>query len=859
MKIAKKISLSFLATAIVIVSVVGPILYIIFSDSLKQAIFDHLSTTIQSRRHHIETLLKEYAHTAKMLALSSSFKNVFNENLDYDARIKNASDKIQTVLNTHIDFFEILIFDENGKIMVSNQPLMETIKKERLNKFTLEEKDVYYEDMHILDPSRVIGICIAVPIYFENERKGFICFQVKAEEIYDILTDKTGLGETGEIYLVNREGYMISPSRFLEDTFLKLKVDTESTRKYFEDVRIYKDTSHPHIPFLAKGYRDVLVLGEHDHLNSMQWGVFAEIDETEALMPLKIMRNVIAGTVLIVPLIAWILGILVARVIANPIWRLHECTEMIGKGNLDYKCEVTTKDEVGQLSTAFNKMTHNLQQTTTSITNLNKEIDERKRTARKLAESRAQLKGLLDGSPDLIAQIDTNMKVVWANKAALDLYPDVMGRFCYKAYGDGSDGPCKGCPCIRAMKTGKIETDIVYKPHLPGIEGETYWEDIGVPIKDERGDVVGVIDIARNITERRIAQQELEFAHKRIEYILGATKTGLDVIDADYNVIYVDSEWRKIYGDPKGKKCYEYFMGRNVPCEVCGIKKALETKQIVVTEEKLPREGNRLVQVTTIPFQDEKGEWLVAEINMDITERQRAEQEVKRAVEIKSEFISIVSHELRTPLTAIREGINILSDETTGPLSDMQKNFIKLTQRNVERLSRLINDVLNFQKLEADKVVFKMIKNDINEVVQEAKKIMEPIAQNKEINIAVSAAMYLPRFKFDRDKIMQVVTNMLDNAIKHMGKGDVIITTSMEEEQSVRVSVKDTGKGIRKKDIPKLFHTFEQIEKGKNRKTGGTGLGLAICKDIVEKHGGRIWVESKLNKGAEFIFVLPIR
>jgi len=137
------------------------------------------------------------------------------------------------------------------------------------------------------------------------------------------------------------------------------------------------------------------------------------------------------------------------------------------------------------------------------------------------------------------------------------------------------------------------------------------------------------VDLQDEIKERKKAQAEIEALKKQMEFILGATKTGLDIIDSDYNMVYIDPVWQKVYGDPKGKKCYQYFMGSNKVCPGCGITRALETKKPVVTEEILVREGNRPIQVTTIPFQDEKGNWLVAEVNVDITERKKVEEKIK--------------------------------------------------------------------------------------------------------------------------------------------------------------------------------------------------------------------------------------
>ena len=140
--------------------------------------------------------------------------------------------------------------------------------------------------------------------------------------------------------------------------------------------------------------------------------------------------------------------------------------------------------------------------------------------------------------------------------------------------------------------------------------------------------------IFADITERKQAEKEVQSLKTQIEFILGATKTGLDVIDGKFNIHYIDPEWKKVYGDYAGHKCYQYFMDRNTPCPDCGVVKALQTKSIIVTEEVLLKENSRPTQVTTIPFQDDAGEWLVAEVNVDIAERKRAEEELRAALQI---------------------------------------------------------------------------------------------------------------------------------------------------------------------------------------------------------------------------------
>jgi PAS domain S-box-containing protein len=241
----------------------------------------------------------------------------------------------------------------------------------------------------------------------------------------------------------------------------------------------------------------------------------------------------------------------------------------------------------------------------------------------------------------------------------------------------------------------------------------------------------------------------------------------------------------------------------------------------------------------------------------DITLMKLSAKEIEEAKKTKSKFTSMVSHELRTPLTVIKEIISIVLRGAAGKINDEQKDFLETARRNIERLSRLVNNVLDFQKLGSGKMPLYFKKNDINETITEIYKSMYLLAEEKDLRFDLELDDTIPLISFDHDKIIQVLTNIVNNSIKFTDNGGIKISSSKTNDE-VTVSIEDTGIGIPSDEIRKLFRPFEQLGDPETRRSGGTGLGLVISKEIISKHGGRIWAESTYGKGTTFLFTLPI-
>lgn len=230
--------------------------------------------------------------------------------------------------------------------------------------------------------------------------------------------------------------------------------------------------------------------------------------------------------------------------------------------------------------------------------------------------------------------------------------------------------------------------------------------------------------------------------------------------------------------------------------------------------------------------------------------------ELKEVENVKDEFVSTVSHELRTPLTIMREGISQVLDGLYGAVTENQKKFLSMAVDNMDRLERIIGDLLDISKIESDHAEFK---RDMVDLVSLAKSVISAVqirADNKGLELKECYTSQHMEVYANKDRITQVFLNLVSNALKFTDQGHIEMAVE-DKEDYVECSVTDTGKGIRQEDLPRVFGKFQQFGRIPGPGDRGTGLGLAICKGIVELHGGRIWVETQENKGSRFAFAVP--
>jgi PAS domain S-box-containing protein len=261
--------------------------------------------------------------------------------------------------------------------------------------------------------------------------------------------------------------------------------------------------------------------------------------------------------------------------------------------------------------------------------------------------------------------------------------------------------------------------------------------------------------------------------------------------------------------------------------------------------------GNRVINAHMAPVRTPRDEFLgVVTIFRDITK----EVEADRA---KSEFVSTVSHELRTPMTAIKGYTDLLFGGAVGPLNDSQKHFLSVIKNNTDRLTALINDLLDISRIESGRVRFEPTPVKLGEIVAGVVEAMAARAQQKGLTLSYEVDAGLPEVMGDHDRLYQVLTNLVGNAINYTVEGSVHVE-ALNVGTAVQVNVRDTGIGIKKEDIGRIFDRFFRSDDSFVQESSGTGLGLPIVKMFVEMHGGRVWVDTELGKGSTFTFILPV-
>ena len=377
--------------------------------------------------------------------------------------------------------------------------------------------------------------------------------------------------------------------------------------------------------------------------------------------------------------------------------------------------------------------------------------------------------------------------------------------------------------------------------------------DVRAPARSP--DEIGTLGRSLNVMAGRLREKigDLEREQAKAKAVLDAMVEGVIATDGHDHIILINERARRIFGlgtaRVERRPLLEVVRNVNLHDVLVAGRDAMDGG-VVSREVRLAEPADRVLQVHAVGLKfpgDERG---VVVILHDITELRRLEQ-------VRTEFVANVSHELRTPLTAIQGYLETLLD---GALEEREhaRKFLEIVFRHTERLGRLTDDLTDLSNIELGKVSLRLESTSVAEIADSVVTIISPRASGGQVKVEARLPVDLPEVLADRDRLSQILINLVDNAVKYTPKGgQVTVEGRVDPAGMVEVTVRDTGVGIPKADLPRLTERFYRVDKARSRDLGGTGLGLAIVKHLVLAHGGELDIESELWKGTSVRFTLP--
>jgi len=698
----------------------------------------------------------------------------------------------------------------------------------------------------------------------------------------------------------------------IKDIFTQLTVSIKERQQLgSEESRLYEERENRLVEHL-------LIESQAKVSDAYELQLLAQtrLDATQRRGILTVIGFMSAMAAVVAAVFLWI-----RRSVLSPLGKLQAGTDKIGSGDLDYRLGITTGDELGQLARAFDHMTEGLKTSLTSVDNLKKEITERKkaeerekhlslvlraiRNVNQLITKEKDRDKLLKGSCDNLIEnrgysnawitlLDESGKLVAHAESGLgkNFLPMVehLKRGQLPACGQRAleqseavvtEDPvstCTDCPLSsnyagRSAAIARLE----YEGKVYGllsvsvpIEMATDVEELGL-FREVAGDIAFALHNLELEEKRKRAEEALERSEEQLQSIVQTAKDAISITDSMGNITvwnraaeamfgYTSDE---IIGQPvsilipeRFRTIFEGAFGKTISS------REPQSNKAVAEQAGLRKDGSEFpIEISNAQWKTQEDVFFTSIIR-DITERKEVEEKarevetLRRIDRLRSGLLANVSHELRTPLASIKGFASTLLRTDVKWSEEEQKDFLQTIDHETNRLTRLINDLLDMSRIEGGGIKLDKRDYQIAEVLDSIGEHLSSLTERHRLEVIVPPE--LPPVFVDEMRIGQVLTNLVENAVKFSAEGTLITIEAQSADDRVNVIVSDEGVGIPIEFQDKLFDRFYQAESIVAGKKSGTGLGLSICRGIIEAHGGRIWVASQPGEGSKFGFTLPV-
>jgi PAS domain S-box-containing protein len=478
----------------------------------------------------------------------------------------------------------------------------------------------------------------------------------------------------------------------------------------------------------------------------------------------------------------------------------------------------------------------------------------------KLIESERKFKAIFDKQFELIGLLTVDGYLIDANLAALNAIGATLAEVEGKLSGSAPGGP-KMKNHSRQIREGislrlLLVSLCAFRLSIVAPKGTIFVDFSLQPVFDEDGQVVLLIPEGRDITELKAAQEKLRESEAMFRRLTENVKAIFWISSLEQRFLYVSPAFSEITGGAVADVLADSdaFFASVHHDDLALAKKLLTDRDGIEVQFRIMREHDqvRWISAKTFSISDDHGQVVqLCGVADDISDRKEAEKRV-------SEFYSTVSHELRSPLTSIRGSLGLIESGLVGEVSEEASTFVTIARIESDRLIRLINSILDLRKIEAGKMELKYQKTKVSDLLHSTVASLAGMAYESKVTVVTEPSCD-DEIQLDRDRVIQVLTNLVSNSIKFSKEQSTVVVKAERQTDCIYFSVVDEGAGIAARDLSKLFGKFQQLDSTDSRSQGGTGLGLAISKALVEQHGGEIGVESEPGKGSKFWFTIPVK
>lgn len=840
---------------------ISAILFVSAERILSERILSSLAALASAKEHEIAMMVeKDFEHLALIGSRRYAREYLVRRAVNDPETEKYRIDAVKSLVDAKrasASIRAIDIVDLKGSVAASSASERTGRDVSGAPLFLKGKEGCFLGDLYLEGKSLMYDIWAPLfhPEKVEVEVVGVIRVTVGLSSMFEIVYDRTGLGATGEIQLAKRVGdsiTFITSSRHQPGAFLSMVVPAHS--EIAEPMRLAVEGKEGIVT--ALDYRGVRVLAAHRYIPVGGWGLVAKIDAKEAFGPIRTLRWYVMITAILILFLSVIIIMLFSTRITVPLRRLSEATGRLAGGDLEYRLKIASGDEIGQLGSSFNAMAESLQRITASRDELNEEVGRRKETEEKMREAAEYIALTFRLTPSAIFTVDTDRRVTAWNKRAEEITGyaagEVLGKECFTfaerpcrercgLYAEGERLPVINRECTIRRKDGR---EAIISKNC----------DV---LRDRHGTVIGGIESFEDITVRKKIEEDLRDSREaytvdkfKMESMVESMVEGVIMLDEKDEVTVCNPQARWMLGF--GSKETLTSCGVHDKMKALGLQEAFAEcrsgKVSVMREVVGPQK--HIFRCEMMPVGTGAGAVMGTVIVLkDITK----EKEIDR---MKTEFVSTVSHELRTPLAITKEGISVVLDRVVGEISEPQRKVLTTAKDNIDRLARIVNDLLDISRIEAGRIEIRRERVVMQGLVGSQIAAFGPRAAEKRIALIANMPPEPVSVYADSDRIAQVLTNLIGNALKFTEAGSVEIAVR-ELDGVVECAVADTGRGISKEDLLRAFNKFQQFGRASGAGEKGTGLGLSIAKGIVEAHKGAIRMESEQGKGTKVIFTLP--